>query len=541
MLAPRIAVPSPDSAMVPAAEGLLQSFYARIRDPEFQQGARRQIVFLHIAKTAGTSVGKFLELAFPGGKTLHESAEFFDLADQSQVEMYDVVRGHISREHFGKLRRDNFVFTFLRDPVDRVLSIYYFLRERDHPNDEFNGSSPFILAKHHSLIEFLRLESPAVKVLIRNHQTYALGADWRFRSRNNDCAVLRRAKRTLDELDFYGLTERFDESIGLLSARLGVPVFPKAHHENATSVRHAVHEISREERRLIISMNKLDIELYRYAKRRYLMQILQNRFKHMMSAVFSFLRGSQSEIEQDMNLARQNQFETLMLKAWTGNPYDAAQVSPLPYDVQADWGRDNAILRGAVQALRPQRVIEVGTWKGASAIAMCDALKAIDIQPIIMCVDTWGGLEGWRSWVQRPMTERGVPRIVEWWSDKVGETAVQQSWPGDARKFPLFASNVVRRGMDGNIVPMPVEGCTAVDWFRENGVEPDLVHLDATHDHAELLALMHAYWDLLRQGGVMMGMDFHPAHPGVISAVHEFSNARNQAISFWGNIWVIRK
>jgi hypothetical protein len=49
--------------------------------------------------------------------------------------------------------------------------------------------------------------------------------------------------------------------------------------------------------------------------------------------------------------------------------------------------------------------------------------------------------------------------------------------------------------MDQNIVPMPIDGRFAAEWFRRNHVKPDLVLLDASHDRGETLELMNAYWD----------------------------------------------
>jgi hypothetical protein len=139
----------------------------------------RQIVFLHIAKTAGTSISRYLNFAFPGSTVYHQTAEEFDQADKPVLEAFDIVQGHIANIHLHKLRDDRFVFTFLRDPVDRVLSMYHFLREQSHPLDATNPSSPFVLAKQNDLLSFLRLMSPSVRVLVSNHQTYALGLDWR--------------------------------------------------------------------------------------------------------------------------------------------------------------------------------------------------------------------------------------------------------------------------------------------------------------------------------------------------------------------------
>jgi len=46
---------------------------------------------------------------------------------------------------------------------------------------------------------------------------------------------------------------------------------------------------------------------------------------------------------------------------------------------------------------------------------------------------------------------------------------------------------------------------------------------------------------MLGVGGVMIGSDYHPTHPGVLRAVHEFSQARDVFITFRGNMWITCK
>jgi hypothetical protein len=500
-----------------------------------------QIVFLHIAKTAGTSISRYLNFAFPGSAVYHKTAEEFDQVDKSLLNAFDIVQGHISNIHLHKLRDDRFVFTFLRDPVDRVLSMYHFLREQSHPLDATNPSSPFVLAKQHDLLSFLQLMSPAVRVLVSNHQTYALGLDWRSRSRGLDRTILRRAKNTLKGMDFVGLTHRFDESVGLLFSELRLPDMVPGFWENKTSERRCADQLGKEEWDAIEDLNRLDIALYRYARRRYFLLLWRHfvarRMKKMLAAIRRLFAGA----DRDVAVLRQELFETLMAKLWVGNPYDVARVSTLPYDAQEDWGRDSQLLRTVVQRIRPQVIVEVGTWKGCSAMAMCDALRAVNADPTVICVDTWGGLQAWLEWLRDIKTDRGLP-IIDAWQDGASAAGTSDlTWPGEIGNFLQFTSNVVSRAMDQNIVPMPIDGRFAASWFRQNHVKPDLVLLDASHDRGETLVLMNAYWDLLDRGAVMIGLDYHLTQPGVIEAVHEFSLARDVLISFQSNMWMACK
>merc|ERR1711924_11109 len=50
-----------------------------------------------------------------------------------------------------------------------------------------------------------------------------------------------------------------------------------------------------------------------------------------------------------------------------------------------------------------------------------------------------------------------------------------------------------------------------------------LVFVDGNHSYAAVQADIHAWWPLLRPGGLLIGHDYHPLCPGVVKAVNEFA------------------
>jgi hypothetical protein len=77
--------------------------------------------------------------------------------------------------------------------------------------------------------------------------------------------ALDNAKANLCEFAFVGLQERFDESVVLLQRMLGLDLIP--YMDRHTSIeRPAVEEISERERALIAEHNRLDAELYAFAR-----------------------------------------------------------------------------------------------------------------------------------------------------------------------------------------------------------------------------------------------------------------------------------
>jgi DNA repair exonuclease SbcCD ATPase subunit len=79
--------------------------------------------------------------------------------------------------------------------------------------------------------------------------------------------MLEQAKRNLhDELVFFGLTERFDESLVLAKRRLGLRSILYRSSGRVNPARPRGDEIPAELRRAAERCNRYDIELYRYAK-----------------------------------------------------------------------------------------------------------------------------------------------------------------------------------------------------------------------------------------------------------------------------------
>lgn len=172
------------------------------------------------------------------------------------------------------------------------------------------------------------------------------------------------------------------------------------------------------------------------------------------------------------------------------DPYAGFDPAPYPIDVHG-WGSDAPVFRELIGQVQPRLIIEVGTWKGASAIHMarcCFLLNLVDTQ--IVCVDTWLG-------------------ALEFWQDQ-GDAERYQSLRlthGYPRVYEQFVANVVRAGHQNTIIPFPQTSQIAARWFARKGVRADLIYLDASHDEADVLADMRAYWPLLRPGGVLFGDD----------------------------------
>ncbi len=238
--------------------------------------------FLHIPKTGGTSVGGMIARSFP--QRLICPAGHWDYIvrlPEEQLLGFQVFLGHYSACLSRFLDKPLNVFTFLRDPVERTLSHYGFIRtDRTHPF--------FEAARTRTLLEFVR--DPLTRPNIENYQArYVadLGLDpsaiapvfagrdpARFELHMHiDEQSLKvpagklyeQAMQSLNSFFFVGTTENLDGSVRRLSALIGVDLGPPL-HANVTEHRITQDQLDRETLRAIREATEIDFALYERAR-----------------------------------------------------------------------------------------------------------------------------------------------------------------------------------------------------------------------------------------------------------------------------------
>ncbi|MDE5053276.1 sulfotransferase family 2 domain-containing protein [Niallia taxi] len=215
-------------------------------------GKKKQIltIFLHIPKTGGTTLNSIFTRQYTV-KEFHNH----DLFDRKIIPLSDLNEEHKKRinavsghhfygihEHFNKSHR---YFTMLRHPVDRVLSLYYYLMENDYPGYEW--------MKEMTLEEFVEATPEA-----QNNQTTLLCGY----PINPDVNI---AKERIKSFDMVGITELFNESLFLLKKTFNWKNIDYR-RVNITKSRLTKEELPEETIRLIEKYNEMDMEVYLYAK-----------------------------------------------------------------------------------------------------------------------------------------------------------------------------------------------------------------------------------------------------------------------------------
>jgi hypothetical protein len=220
-------------------------------------------IFLHIPKTAGVTLYHVIERQYRP-EDMHRIVGtpwgFEDFTKLSQARRAEIrlLTGHIQFGVHLQLPRPAVYFTLLREPVDRVISYFEYIRRR--PEDYFYD---LVASNNLDLKGFIQSKAD---VMMDNHQTRILAGCW-YDLEFGECteAELEAAKTNLREhFAVVGLTERFDETLLLLKRAFGWRnvFYTRA---NVAPRRLKRSDLPPDTLDVIAQVNWLDVELYRYA------------------------------------------------------------------------------------------------------------------------------------------------------------------------------------------------------------------------------------------------------------------------------------
>jgi hypothetical protein len=150
-------------------------------------------------------------------------------------------------------------FTLLRDPIERVISFFYFIRRNPH----HYHFAP-ITSQNLSLKEFLELR---LNNMMDNGQTRMLAGVRQYDHPIGECTreLLEAAKQNLRQsFSVVGLVERFDETLLLLKQAYGWRNVLYV-QQNVTGGRPLQEDLPQDALDLVAAYNQLDLELYEYA------------------------------------------------------------------------------------------------------------------------------------------------------------------------------------------------------------------------------------------------------------------------------------
>lgn len=231
-----------------------------------------QLIFIHIPKTAGSSfLSTVVKPNLDSEEVYRVSGGILSLLRRRalmQARHVSLVSGHVPYGiHFLTGQSAQYI-TFLRDPLDRAVSWYYWIKAmervdlfRRHPLRNYADSvsiKEFYENRKHSNEQTRYLAGPLSKGL------YAL---WPFE--RLDRWHLKRAKNHLKSFACFGLKEYFNTSIDLFQHTFEWPERMNVERRRKTRKRPSLDEIRDIAPSVITELrahHQLDLELYRFAK-----------------------------------------------------------------------------------------------------------------------------------------------------------------------------------------------------------------------------------------------------------------------------------
>ena len=253
--------------------------------PTFQRSFMSEsYYFLHIPKAAGTTfcfsvLPKFFD--YTEICPAHDYPEVLPMPP-AELSKFRLFRGHFYYFFHRLLPVKPTYLTFLRDPVERTLSLYdhiyrdtrHFQHDavlslKDGLRDAVN--SPELLPPNFQ-VTALACDLDPFKTMAEARAAHPAGLDeysviyGEMTKRLPTRDELAIACRRLEEMEFVGITERFDESVELLCRTFGWTV-PPYESLNIAPVRTRRESVAPDVLEALVQAHQLDFELYEFAKR----------------------------------------------------------------------------------------------------------------------------------------------------------------------------------------------------------------------------------------------------------------------------------
>lgn len=233
----------------------------------------RRMIFLHIQKTAGTTAVVHLKRVLKPRTML--KLEQFAAVPAARLPDYEFISGHFGFAYIKDVIDTSYSITFMREPVQRVLSLYSYCRAT--PLTERTRAFPiFASARRMSIDEFVRCEDPAsgIPQSIDNTQTWQLAKDYSALARYSgpppsDEALHDLAVRNLERFSHVGFQEDFLRHLQCILPELGFAAPRSTGRVNYSPCPMSQQELQPRTLDALRERLRLDSALYQYARAEY--------------------------------------------------------------------------------------------------------------------------------------------------------------------------------------------------------------------------------------------------------------------------------
>lgn len=235
--------------------------------------------FLHMLKTGGTSLFNVFNDVL-GEENVKQVVSINKGPKQLEaLNKYKFIGGHFTySDYLDYIDQDRYTITFLRNPVDRFISQYFFFKNN---YEDLNKEPTVANTKKFNLEEYIEYYRKIERYgVVFNRQLWYFVGPQKYKL--SEAEAMEIAKENLSKMNFVGIVEELADSVDLLCYDCNWPLVENMPLLNVTSNKPTNDEIDKKTLEVIKELNDLDFQLYDYAikifndKKR---QILQDAVK----------------------------------------------------------------------------------------------------------------------------------------------------------------------------------------------------------------------------------------------------------------------
>jgi hypothetical protein len=221
----------------------------------------RRVLFDHLPKCGGTTVTRYLYEQYPAheifqidGRQPLKSVETFLAKTPTERAKYRLIAGHLAHELLDALPTDLVSITILRNPVDRVISHYFYVLQ-----DKGHYLHRSVKEQSIDLLTYVNSGNAELNDWYTVHFTGLTKVEAR---ELGDEAVKQALQTIRDRYDVVGMLDQIETCMQKIKTIAGFRADFGGYHLNKTESRPALEEIDEDVISAIQANNTLDLKLY---------------------------------------------------------------------------------------------------------------------------------------------------------------------------------------------------------------------------------------------------------------------------------------
>jgi SAM-dependent methyltransferase len=208
------------------------------------------------------------------------------------------------------------------------------------------------------------------------------------------------------------------------------------------------------------------------------------------------------------------------------NPYNNFNYQHYPYK-PIGWNIDKNLFQYLITETKPKIILELGSWYGASAIALGNIIKELKLDTQIICVDTWLGSFEFVGLHERDEERKLLPFF------------------GYPSAYYQFLSNICHSNLQDIVIPFPQTTKIACQWLKSKNIDVDLIYVDGNNETIDVYQDILYGWQLLTNNGIIFGDDYNnPRWLSINLGLNKFCSQYNQVPTILPKFpkhWTIKK